>query len=80
MEKMIKISAVFKVKSGEDETLVEMAMNYNAEKASKNSRMTKIELYDSMKVLAEHQVKQVDPEAEVLDASETEVKEYREQE
>ena len=75
-EKMIKLSAVFKVKDGEDELLVEMSMNYDATKASKNSRMNKLELYDSLKQLAEHQVKQVSESAEVLDATADEAKEH----
>lgn len=75
-EKMIKISAVFKVKSEDEELLVEMTMNYDAEKASKNSRMSKLELYDALKKMADHQVKKISPEAEVLDATAAEVKEH----
>lgn len=73
MGKMIKLSAVFKVVDGEDEMLIETTMTYDAEKASKNSRMNKLEIYDSLKELAEHQVKQVSETAEVLDATADEV-------
>lgn len=79
MEKMIKLSAVFKVKDEDEEMLVEITMNYDAEKAS-NKGMTKLELYDSLKELAKHQVKQISEEAEVLDASADEVKKHYEQE
>ena len=75
-EKMLKLSAVFKVKDGEDEMLLEMSMNYDAAKASKNSRMNKLELYDSLKELAQHQIKKVSENAEVLDATADEVKEH----
>ena len=78
-EKMIKISAVFKIKSGEDELLVEMVINYDAAKDSEKG-MTKLELYESLKELIVHQVKGISETAEVLDATADEVKEHYEQE
>lgn len=79
MEKMIKLSAVFKVKAEEDEMLLEMAITYDAKKADKKGRTIE-DLYESLKKLATHQVKQIHEEAEVLDASADEVKEHYEQE
>ena len=79
MEKMIKISAVFKVKDGEDEMLLEMAITYDADKADKKGRTIE-DLYESLKKLATHQVKQVHEEAELTDATADEVKNHYEQE
>jgi len=74
-EKMIKISAVFKLQS-EDEValMVEMTTNYDAEKASLIPT-TKIDIYNTLKQLVEHQVGEG---VIVLDATAEEVKEHYE--
>ena len=77
MSNMIKLSAVFKVKDGEDTMLLEVAMRYDTVKASE-SKLSKFELYESLKAIAVHQVKQVSEEAEVFDATADEVKEHYE--
>jgi len=73
MSNMIKLSAVFKVKDGEDTMLLEVAMRYDTVKASE-SKLSKFELYDGLKSMALHQVKQVSEEAVVFDATADEVK------
>ena len=79
MEKMIKLSAVFKVKDEEDEMILEMAITYDADKADKKGRTIE-DLYESLKKLATYQVKQVNEDAEVSEATADEVKEHYEQE
>lgn len=79
MEKMIKLVAVFKVKDEEDEMLLEMAITYDADKADKKGRTIE-DLYESLKKLATHQVKQILEDAEVLDATADEVEAHYEQE
>lgn len=77
MEKMIKISAVFKLKDEDnDELMVEMAMTYDAQKASEE-KATKLDVYNALKKLVEHQVGEG---VQVLDASAEEVKKHYEQE
>lgn len=77
-KKIIKLSAVFKVVDGEENMLLEMAVNYDAEQSSTNG-MTKLELYNSLKEMAQYQVKQVSEDAEVLDATADEVQKHAEQ-
>lgn len=77
MEKMIKISAVFKLRDEDgEEMMVEMAMTYDAAKASEE-KATKLDTYNALKKVVEHQV---DEGVVVLDASTDEVKEHYEQE
>ena len=74
-EKLIKISAVFKLQD-EDEApmMVEMAMTYDAEKAS-IEKATKLDVYNSLKEVVQHQVAEG---VTVLDATADEVKEHYE--
>lgn len=74
-EKMIKISAVFKLQPEDgSSTLVEVTMNYYAAKASEN-KMSKLDIYESLKDYLEYQVNET---IIVLDATEDEVKKHYE--
>lgn len=82
MEKIIKISAVFKLKDKDGVGLmVETTMTYDAEKASIEKasieKATKLDTYNTLKKLVEHQVGE---DVIVLDASADEVKKHYEQE
>jgi hypothetical protein len=78
MEKIIKISAVFKIVEDDEEVFLENTMTIDTEKASKKS-MTKLELYSFLKELTINQIENVSKNAKVLDASVEEVKEHYEQ-
>lgn len=74
-EKMIKISAVFKLHPEDGiSTLAEVTMNYDAAKASEN-KMSKLDIYESLKDYLEYQVNET---ILVLDATEDEVKKHYE--
>jgi len=76
MEKIIKISAVFKIKDeANNENLVEIAMTYDAQKASEE-KSTKLDIYNALKKSVEIQMGEG---MQVLDASLEEVSEHYEQ-